>query len=45
MRKNIKSRKILCGFWVDWMKKVGKIEKISEGTIGISGADFLKNKG
>ena len=44
-KKIVKSRKILCGFWVDWVKKVGKLEKISGGSIGFLASQFLKNQG
>ena len=45
IKKIVKSCKILCGFWVDWVKKVGKFEKISGGSIGILVSHFLKNQG
>ena len=45
IKKIVKSCKNLCGFWVDWVKKVGKFEKISGGSIGILASQFLKNQG
>ena len=45
IKKIVKNRKILCGFWIDQVKKVGKFEKISGGSIGILANQFLKNQG